>query len=86
MQPEINHDSKLSYQINFLNSLKMKTAEEISNNLMDIFCIIGTPCILQSDNWREFLNKTKKSQHVCLKQNVLMENADFLKAMAQPNV
>eukprot|EP00102_Acyrthosiphon_pisum_P027906 XP_016665116.1 PREDICTED: KRAB-A domain-containing protein 2-like [Acyrthosiphon pisum] len=40
-----------------LRALKSKTAEEVANNILDIFCIFGAPVILQSDNGREFVNK-----------------------------
>ena len=33
-----------------------KRAPEIKYQLLDIFNIFGTPSILQSDNWREFVN------------------------------
>ena len=39
-----------------LRPLKRKTAEEVSKTLMEIFCLIGSPHILQSDNGREFKN------------------------------
>ena len=39
-----------------LRPLKRKTAEEVVRTLMDIFCLIGSPHILQSDNGREFKN------------------------------
>jgi len=35
-----------------------QTAEEVAYQLMGIFCIFGNPFILQSDNGREFTNKT----------------------------
>ena len=37
-----------------LRALKTKRAEEVAYNLIEIFCIFGAPCILQSDNGREF--------------------------------
>ena len=37
-----------------LRPLKRKTAEEVAQTLMEIFCLIGSPHILQSDNGREF--------------------------------
>ncbi|XP_022177881.1 KRAB-A domain-containing protein 2-like [Myzus persicae] len=51
----------LVYQDHFtkfvsLRPLKTKTASEVAYNLIDIFCIFGAPCILQSDNGREFVN------------------------------
>lgn len=39
-----------------LKPLKSKTAKEVSNNLIDIFTLIGAPSVLQSDNGREFVN------------------------------
>ena len=44
-----------------LNSLKSKTAEEVAQNLVNIFTLIGAPCVLQSDNGREFSNKIIES-------------------------
>ncbi|XP_025198496.1 KRAB-A domain-containing protein 2-like, partial [Melanaphis sacchari] len=51
----------LVYQDHFtkfvsLRPLKTKTSSEVAYNLIDIFCIFGAPCILQSDNGREFVN------------------------------
>jgi len=40
-----------------LRALKLKMAEEVATNILDIFCIFGAPVILQSDNGREFVNK-----------------------------
>ena len=37
--------------------LKSKTAEELTYQLMDIFCMFGAPVIPQSDNGRKFANK-----------------------------
>lgn len=39
-----------------LRALARKTAAEVANNLVDIFLVFGAPCILQSDNGREFCN------------------------------
>ena len=39
-----------------LRPMKRKTAEEVVNQLLDIFCLLGPPYILQSDNGREFKN------------------------------
>ena len=39
-----------------LRTLKQRTAEEVVRTLMDIFCLIDSPHILQSDNGREFKN------------------------------
>lgn len=61
MQTEPDKDYKfiLNYQDHltkfvFLKPLKSKRAAEVAYNLLDIFCIIGAPNILQSDNGREF--------------------------------
>lgn len=40
-----------------LRALRTKTAEEVAYNLLDIFTTFGAPCILHSDNGREFCNK-----------------------------
>lgn len=39
-----------------LRPLTSKRAEEVAYHLTDIFLIFGGPCILQSDNGREFVN------------------------------
>lgn len=36
--------------------LKSTTAVEVCYNLIDVFCLLGAPAILQSDNGREFVN------------------------------
>lgn len=40
-----------------LQPLKSKRAEEVAAKLLAIFCIIGCPKILQSDNGNKFVNK-----------------------------
>lgn len=40
-----------------LRPLESKRAEEVAYHLNDIFLTFGAPCILQSDNGREFVNK-----------------------------
>ncbi|CAF1159497.1 unnamed protein product, partial [Brachionus calyciflorus] len=40
----------------FLIALKNKTAIEVAKGLINVFCIIGAPRILQSDNGKEFRN------------------------------
>ena len=40
-----------------LRPLKYKSAAEVANTLEEIFCDIGPPHILQSDNGREFCNQ-----------------------------
>ena len=39
-----------------LRPIKRRTADEVVNQLFDIFCLLGSPHILQSDNGREFKN------------------------------
>uniref|UniRef100_A0A8D8Q4X0 KRAB-A domain-containing protein 2 n=1 Tax=Cacopsylla melanoneura TaxID=428564 RepID=A0A8D8Q4X0_9HEMI len=46
-----------------LRALRTKTAEEVAYNLLDIFTTFGAPCILHSDNGREFCNKV--IQNMC---------------------
>jgi hypothetical protein len=52
----------LQYQDHFtkfsvLRALKTKRAAEVAHTLMSIFCLIGPPNILQSDNGKEFVNQ-----------------------------
>lgn len=67
MQSQANHGFKfiMVYQDHLtkfclLQTLKTKTAEEVSYHLLDIFTTFGAPCILQSDNGREFSNRIIK--------------------------
>ena len=51
----------LVYQDHFtkfvrLRALVNKSAEKVANALMDFFCDLGAPLILQSNNGREFKN------------------------------
>ena len=39
-----------------LRPLKSKRAAEVGYNILDIFCEVGAPVILQSDNGTEFVN------------------------------
>ena len=39
-----------------LRPLKRKSAQEVVDNLLDVFCLLGPPHILQCDNGREFKN------------------------------
>nr|XP_022900153.1 KRAB-A domain-containing protein 2-like [Onthophagus taurus] len=43
-----------------LRSLKTKRATEVAHHLLDIFLTFGAPCILHSDNGREFVNSVLK--------------------------
>ena len=61
--PEINqpYNWLVVYQDHFtkiirLRPLKRKCAEEVVEFLMDVFCELGPPLILQSDNEKEFNN------------------------------
>jgi hypothetical protein len=61
-QPDENNRFILVYQDHLtkyvlLKPLTHKRAEEVAYILLDIFTIFGAPCILQSDNGREFVNK-----------------------------
>ncbi|XP_022909346.2 uncharacterized protein [Onthophagus taurus] len=40
-----------------LRALETKRAEEVAYHLLDVFTIFGAPCILHTDNGREFANK-----------------------------
>lgn len=44
-----------------LRACKSSSAEEIANELWDIFCTFGFPKILQSDNGHEFVNDTLRA-------------------------
>ncbi|CAG4961256.1 unnamed protein product [Parnassius apollo] len=64
--PDGNFNFILVYQDHLtkfiqLRPLQSKTAEEVSKILLDIFCIFGSPSILQSDNGREFPNQVVES-------------------------
>ena len=39
-----------------LRPLRHKSAQEVMDNLVEIFCLLGAPHILQSDNGRDFKN------------------------------
>jgi hypothetical protein len=44
-----------------LRALRTKTAEEVALHALDVFTTFGAPCILQTDNGREFKNKLMES-------------------------
>jgi hypothetical protein len=46
-----DHFSKM----NILRPLRSKKAAEVAYNLIDIFCLVTPPAVLQSDNGREFV-------------------------------
>ncbi|XP_043491623.1 KRAB-A domain-containing protein 2-like [Polistes fuscatus] len=48
-------------QFVILKSLTSEKAEEVANNLVEIFSLLGAPSILQSDNGREFANNVVTS-------------------------
>ena len=50
----VNQDHLTKFVV--LRPLKSKTAIEVTSTLLDIFCLIGPPHILQSDNGRKFKN------------------------------
>jgi len=52
----MNYQDHLT-KFTILRPLKIKTAEEVAYQLMDIFYMFGAPFILQSDNGRKFANK-----------------------------
>ena len=61
--PEINrpYNFLMVYQDHLtkfvmLRPLRRKLAQEVVDNLLDVFCLLGPPHILQSDNGREFKN------------------------------
>ena len=43
-----------------LKPLKNKETISVATKLVDIFCLFGSPCILQSDNGREFASNVVK--------------------------
>ena len=43
-----------------LRALSTKTAEEVAYHALDIFCLLGAPHVLQSDNGREFAKQIVK--------------------------
>lgn len=60
--PDHNFKYILNYQDHLtkfviLRPMQTKTAEEVTHILLDIFCILGAPSVLQSDNGREFANR-----------------------------
>ena len=59
--PDGEYNWILNYQDHFtkwivLRPLKRKCAVEVASTLISIFYTLGAPCILQSDNGREFTN------------------------------
>ena len=60
--PDHNFKYILNYQDHLtkfviLRPMQTKTAEEVTHILLDIFCILGAPSVLQSDNGRKFANR-----------------------------
>ena len=60
--PEINrpYNFLMAYQDHLTKFVMLphlsKSAREVVDNLLDVFCLLGPPHILQSDNGREFKN------------------------------
>jgi hypothetical protein len=52
----LNYQENLS-KLCILRALKTKTANEVSEQLIDIFCVFGMPAVIHSDNGREFKNQ-----------------------------
>lgn len=52
----LNYQDHLT-KFTMLKALKTKTANEVADNLIDIFSTLGAPTILHSDNGGEFVNK-----------------------------
>ena len=64
-QPDQDFKFILNYQDHLtkfcvLRPLYTKTAQEVAQEVVEIFCLFGNPHILQSDNGREFSNKIVK--------------------------
>ena len=53
-----------------LRSLRNFTHNAVAVELINIFCIFGTPSILQADNWKEFSHGAGKSRQVILDDEV----------------
>jgi hypothetical protein len=69
--PDGTYNYVLDYQdhgIKFcqLRPLRQKTHKAVAIKLINIFCIFGTPSILQADNGKEFSNRANNSRHVKL--------------------
>ena len=65
-RPDRDYNFIFSYQDHFtkyirLCPLKTKTAEEVADNLLDIFMDLDCPAILHTDNGRELKNKVMGS-------------------------
>jgi transposase InsO family protein len=69
MQSQVEHEFKfiMVYQDHLtkfvlLRALQSKRAEEVACELTDIFLTFGAPCILHSDNSRDFVNSVIAGQ------------------------
>ena len=61
-----------------------QTADEVAYQLMDIFCMLGAPFILQSDNGSEFVYETIQTWQICCQErSSCMESPDILKVKDQ---
>ncbi|XP_055928730.1 KRAB-A domain-containing protein 2-like [Argiope bruennichi] len=68
MQSQADNEFIMVYQDHLtkfvlLQPLQSKRAEEVALQVLDIFLIFGAPCILQSDNGREFVNSVIEQLH-----------------------
>nr|CAI5848448.1 unnamed protein product [Callosobruchus analis] len=52
----LNYQEHLT-KFTILKRPKTKTVEEVAYNVVEIFCMLGAPFILQSDNGRKYSNK-----------------------------
>ena len=59
----MNYQDHLTKYV-ILKPLKLKRAEEIAYNLIDIYTFFGASAILQSDNGREFVNPVINELHI----------------------
>ena len=61
-----DHDNKLGYSI----AMTIKRAAAAAAVLFELFCFIGPPVILQSDNGREFSNQASDSKQMSLDDDI----------------
>lgn len=76
--PDGDYKFLLNYQdhgLKFYDNrpLQSKRAAAVAFALLDIFTLIGPPCILQSDNGKEFANAAYKTKSVTLSDNDVRE-------------
>lgn len=83
-QPAVNYKFILIYQDLFTKCLALrplctKTAKTNATQVNDICLLFGAPCILQSDNGREFVNQAIDQLKVSLTQFILRWSCRFFK-------